>query len=63
MPAQSTEDIISRVFVMTRPELVRLLQDTPCKFEIDFSDQYLNSLSLERLRHVALAVCLHNHAA
>jgi len=63
MPAQSTEDIISRILVMTRPQLVRLLRDTPRELKIDFSDEYLNSLSLERLRHVALAVCLHSHAA
>ncbi len=63
MPAQSTEDIISGILVMTRPQLVSLLQETSCKFIVDFSVDYLNSLRLERLRHVALAVCLHNHAA
>jgi hypothetical protein len=26
---------------------------------LDFSDEYLKSLSLEQLRHVALGACLH----
>ncbi len=33
-----------------------------CGFRIDFSDEYLKSMSLERLRHVVLAASLHAHS-
>jgi len=31
-----------------------------CGFNIDFSDEYINSMNLERLRHVALAASMHD---
>jgi len=44
---------------MDRPELKRLLTGLRCEFPLDFTDEFFNSASVERLRHVALAAVLH----
>jgi hypothetical protein len=33
-----------------------------CRFQLDFTDDFLESVSLERLRHIALAASLHEVA-
>lgn len=54
----SIEDLIQTVEGMPRAELVELLREVPCPFPIDFTDAYLSSLPIERLRHLVVAVCL-----
>ena len=43
---------------MTRPQLVTLLRGLQCDFHLDFSDEYLASLSLDRLRHITVSASL-----
>jgi hypothetical protein len=62
MPVEADQDIVSTIALMRRPQLVTLLRRMRCGFEIDFSDDYVNSMSLERLRHIALAASLHDEA-
>lgn len=47
---------------MGREELTRHLQRLHCEFDLDFTDEFLDSLSLERLRHIVLAAMLHQHS-
>ncbi|MCP4374764.1 MAG: hypothetical protein GY794_01085 [bacterium] len=60
MPANTDQDIVSTIASMKRPQLATLLRRMRCGFEIDFSDKYINSMSLDRLRHVALAASMHD---
>ena len=48
-----------RLAQMDRKELIRFIRQIRCSFELDFSDDFLHSMSLERLRHVTVAALLH----
>ena len=56
---ESIENLIRRITRMGRGELIRELRSLDCSFPIDFSDDYLNGMSVERLRHIILAASLH----
>ncbi|MBT3201294.1 MAG: hypothetical protein HN350_15445 [Phycisphaerales bacterium] len=60
MAVQTDQDIVSTIASMRRSQLVSLLRRMHCGFEIDFSDEYVNSMNLDRLRHIALAASLHD---
>ena len=60
MPVQADRDIVTTIASMRRPQLVLLLRRMRCGFDIDFSDDYINSMNLDRLRHVALAASMHD---
>ena len=62
MPVEADQDIVSTIASMKRSQLVALLRGMRCGFDIDFSDGYINSMSLDRLRHVALAASMHDKA-
>jgi hypothetical protein len=53
------EQLVVEIATMNRGDLANILKKLNCHFEMDFTDEYLESLSLERLRHVALAAILH----
>ena len=59
MPTPDVEKLAKRVADMNRPELVRMLRKLDCGFRMDFTDKFVASLSLTRLRHIVLAACLH----
>ena len=44
---------------MDRAKLIRYVRRLKCDFELDFTDEFLRSVSLERLRHIALAAGIH----
>lgn len=52
------EGLVEVIGAMDRPALVALLRESPCPFPVDFTDEYLNTIGLERLRHLTLAVLL-----
>jgi len=60
MPIEADQDIITTIAVMKRPQLVRMLRGMKCGFKVHFSEKYVNSMSLDRLRHVALAASMHD---
>lgn len=62
MLVEANQDIVSTIAAMGRPQLVALLRGMRCGFDIDFSDEYINSMDLERLRHIALAASMHDEA-
>lgn len=66
MAPQKSEEVICRIATMTRTQLIEYLTTLNTKFTLDFTQDYLDSMSLERLRHVVLAASLHDqshHAA
>jgi hypothetical protein len=69
---QQIEDLICLVSSLDRDSLIRQFQSYQARFPLDFTDHYLSTAPLERLRHIFLAVCLQsqhlptlveNHAA
>lgn len=51
----SAEKIAVRLTGLNRSELKRRLLSLKTRFTMDFSEQFLDSLSEERLRHILLA--------
>ena len=48
------EVCIVRIATMDRQELIQKLLGMQCGFPIDFSREFLESISLEQLRHIVL---------
>jgi len=61
MSQRAIEQLAKKIAEMPRRRLVALLGSMDCDFAIDFTDKFLKSASLERLRHIALAAALHAH--
>ena len=57
MPHQ-IEELIVLVGAMDRPALVRQFAEFRAGFPLDFTPEFLRSASLDRLRHIFLALCL-----
>jgi len=55
------EQLIDEIVAMDRGELIAALRQSRCGFSMDFSEDFLNSLSLDRLKHIVLAASLHAH--
>jgi hypothetical protein len=52
-------NLAKQLATMDRNELVGFIRNLKCTFEMDFTDNFLGSMSLGRLRHVAAAATLH----
>jgi hypothetical protein len=57
---QQVEELVSMIGAMDRTDLVRHFHAYPTRFPVDFSEDFLRSASIERLRHIFLALCLQN---
>jgi len=62
MEPQRLENALTRIAEMCRAELIDLLLHCRCSFPTDFTREYLETLEIERLRHVAMAALLHAEA-
>ncbi len=64
VPSQ-IEELVADVLKMDRDGLISFLWRLDCEFQIDFTDEYLQGMNLERLRHLVATVVLHarNHPA
>ena len=62
MQATEVDSLVNRIAVMDRQTLLCTLKGMECDFKIDFTDDFLNSISLERLKHIVLAASLHAHS-
>jgi len=54
------EELISLVACMDRFSLAQQFQSYPSRFPIDFTEDFLENAPLERLRHIFVALCLHD---
>jgi len=60
MSSEAVERLTLSIARMGRRALVQTLRELECSFELDFTDEYLESISLERLQHLVLVAVLHN---
>ncbi len=49
------EEVSSTVSELDRSELKKRIKNFPGRFKMDFSDDYLDTASEDRLRHILLA--------
>ena len=63
MACRRLERLVEKINGMQRDSLVQMLHQMHCPFKLDFTDEFLNSVSVERLRHIVLAASLHEHAS
>ncbi|HRK30730.1 MAG TPA: hypothetical protein PLD59_06595 [Tepidisphaeraceae bacterium] len=54
------EQLVTTISAMSRPVLIEQFRSYPARFPLDLTDDFLQSASIERLRHIFLAVCLQN---
>jgi hypothetical protein len=52
------ESLVADIGSMDRAVLRHHFRRYPARFPIDLSEDFLNSASVERLRHIFLAICL-----
>ena len=58
LQSHQIEDLITAVAVLDRDALVHQFQAYPSTFPIDFTPEFLETVDLDRLRHIFLALCL-----
>ena len=59
MPAgKFVERQVNSISALGREELKRRIRNFHGRFKLDFSDDYLNKISVERLRHILLAALI-----
>lgn len=58
LASDQVEELICLVAALERPALVEQLHEYRASFPIDFSEQFLNEVPLDRLRHIFVALCL-----
>ena len=55
---QYFEQTSTSIAVLDRPELKRRIKNFKGRFKLDFTDDYLDNLTIDRLRHVLLAAMI-----
>jgi hypothetical protein len=53
------EELIRLVAAMEKAVLIEQFQNYRASFPVDFTREFLESQSLDRLRHLFVALCLH----
>jgi len=56
--AEYFEQTATLIAVLGRDELKRRIKNFRGRFKLDFTDDYLNNLSVDRLRHILLAALI-----
>jgi hypothetical protein len=55
---ESFEAEATSIAVLERNELTRRIKNFRGRFKLDFTEDYLNNLSVDRLRHILLAALI-----
>jgi len=58
LATDQVEEMICLVAAMDRAALVEHFNDYHATFPLDFTEQFLRETSLDRLRHIFVALCL-----
>lgn len=58
LASQQIEELICLVAALDRPALADQLHAYRASFPLDFSDEFLSTIPLDRLRHIFVALCL-----
>jgi len=59
LQAHQLEELICLVAVLDRPTLIRHIRNYRASFPVDFTDDFLETSSIERVRHIFVALCMH----
>ena len=54
----SANELAKKLAKMDRDRLIKKLRSLRCSFHLDFTDDFLTGISLERLRHIILAATM-----
>ena len=60
LASDQVEEFVALVATLDREPLIQHLANYRGNFPIDFTPEFLATLSMDRLRHVFLAACLQN---
>jgi hypothetical protein len=60
LQAPQIEELICMVSTLDRPELTRKFLSFHGSFKVDFTPEFLEKLSIDRMRHIFVALCLQN---
>ena len=58
LQAQQIDELVCVVSALDREALVQQFSCYRANFPLDFTQEFLNSTPLERLKHIFLAICL-----
>jgi hypothetical protein len=58
LQSHQLEELISLVSGLDRPALVTQFENFRATFPLDFSREFLESQSVDRLRHIFVALCI-----
>lgn len=58
LASDQVEELICLVASLDRQALVRQIQAYRATFPLDFTDEFLNTIPVDRLRHIFVALCL-----
>ena len=58
LQSHQIEELICLVAAMDRAALVRQIRHYRASFPLDFTQQFLDTTPIDRLRHIFLALCL-----
>jgi len=56
--AKYVERQVTSISALSREELKRRIRNFHGRFKLDFTEDYLNKMSVERLRHILLAALI-----
>ncbi|MFT3786835.1 MAG: hypothetical protein QM770_11820 [Tepidisphaeraceae bacterium] len=57
--ASEIDELMRMIAEMDRDELIDQFRSYPAPFKVDFTDEFLASQSLDKLRHVFAGLCMH----
>jgi len=60
--SESLEQTATSIAALERDELKRRIRTFKGRFKLDFTEDYLNKLSVDRLRHILLAALINAEA-
>jgi len=58
LEGEQFEELVCLISALNRDALIRQFAQYPSSFPIDFTPEFLASMSTERLRHIFLAICV-----
>jgi hypothetical protein len=58
--SHQVEELMGVVSALDRKALIQQFESYPAKFPVDFTQDFLRSASVDRLRHIFVAMCLQN---
>jgi hypothetical protein len=59
LQSHQVEELICLVSALDRPALVAHIRNYRASFPVDFTDDFLTTASIERIRHIFVALCMH----